>query len=108
MGLVTVVILGFYGSSVKHVQKYSKAWVENIPGIKRTVLVPSQSSFSLLLLDYLDAKYVVKEIKDEENVVFHVLSNRGMFVYLQVVHMLPKSVTVLGTIFDSSKYIYYT
>ena len=105
---ITVVILGFYGSQRRHVEKYALAWQANVPGVRRCVLNECSGTLSFLSLGMLkDARKVVKEFKDGNNdddtVFFHVLSNRGMFVYLEVARLLPSTIKVGGVVFDSCK-----
>jgi hypothetical protein len=101
----TVVILGFYGSKRRHVEKYANVWETSVPGVKRCILNECSGTMSFLTMGALgDAKTLAKELKDETDpVVFHVLSNRGMLVYLRTVRRLPASVRVAGVVFDSCK-----
>ena len=97
----TVVIIGFYGSKLRHVEKYATALAE-IPGVKRTILNECSGTLSSLTVgSFRDARNIVKEINEDKKVVFHVLSNRGMFVYLLTVRLLPKDVQIAGVVFDS-------
>lgn len=101
----TVVVIGFYGSKPRHVEKYATAWKDNVAGVKSVITNDCSGTLSLLTLgSRRDAKKVVEQIKNETHVVFHVLSNRGMWVYLEVVRMLPKNVKVDGVVFDSCKW----
>jgi len=101
----TVVVIGFYGSKPRHVEKYAAIWKDMVPGVKRVVANDCSGTLSLLTLgSHRDAKNIVSQIKDESHVIFHVLSNRGMWVYLEVARMLPSNVKIDGVVFDSCEF----
>ena len=101
----TVVVIGFYGSKRRHVEKYANAWERHVPGVKSVVLNECSGTLSLLTLGiHRDAKRIANELKDERNVVFHVMSNRGMGVYLETVRLLSSNVKIDGVIFDSCEF----
>ncbi|KAH9259049.1 hypothetical protein BASA81_002669 [Batrachochytrium salamandrivorans] len=98
-----VVVLGFYGSQAKHVDKYANVWRQTAQC--DVITVPcSGSPWVLVTSGFFEAQRVLRLILSAQcdELVFHVLSNRGMLVYLNLVCvLLPKRIKVLGAVFDS-------
>lgn len=98
-----VVVLGFYGSQAKHVDKYASVWRQAAQCDVLTVPC-SGSPLVLATAGVFEARRVLRLILAAQcdELVFHVLSNRGMLVYLNLVCvLLPQRIKVLGAVFDS-------
>lgn len=100
-----VVVLGFYGSQSKHVEKYSAVW-RNQQGIATVISVPCDGNpLVLVTAGLFEARRALVQIQASgaTNVIFHVLSNRGMLIYLSLVYLLlPRNeIKVRGVVFDS-------
>jgi pimeloyl-ACP methyl ester carboxylesterase len=100
-----VCVLGFYGSSERHVTKYANMWKTNVFTDCKVMMHACNSNFQgLITLGKEDATTVSKRIitnYPNHNVIFHVLSNRGASVYLKLLPMLPPTIEVKGIVFDS-------
>jgi hypothetical protein len=108
-----VIVIGFYGSTKRHVEKYGKVWREDVDqNINQVLLFPCSGTLSMFTLGAInDAKAIVRKVQEivqkqpsrKYQVIFHVLSNRGMWVYLETVRRLARKIKVAGVVFDSCK-----
>lgn len=96
----TLVVIGFYGSRKRHTEKYEAAW-RTVLGDQLGTVILNPNPHVMLYSGYQDACSILEQLEGGQNVIFHVLSNRGMAVYLQVVKRLPSQTKVAGVVFDS-------